>query len=341
MSPSPGAQGPVVREAGGAARLGAETHAIGVDLGGTKTAAGLVSAEGELLFGGAVPTPSREGASAVVRTMVALVRRLLDRAEAEGISPTALGVGAAGVIDAEAGVVRSSTEAITDWAGTRLAAEAAEGTGLPTTAVNDVHAHAVGEAWRGAGAGTSSSLLLAFGTGVGASFTLDGRPLLGHRWVAGHAGHIASPFAYQARTPLPCVCGGAGHLEAIASGPGLYQAYLRLGGTTATDARAVARLAHTGDRPAAKALELAAAAAGQALGGIANLLDPEAVIVTGGLAEGGPLWWEAMERAFHTEVLPPLRHMPVRPAGLGASAAILGAARLALTVQPLPEQVCL
>ena len=316
-------------------------HAIGVDLGGTKTAAGVVTAGGTVLFAETAPTPSREGAPAVIAATAGLVRSLLRRAAAEGIVVNEMGIGSAGVIDAAAGVVVSATDAISGWAGTPVAAELAERTGLRTTAVNDVHAHALGEAWTGAAAGTSSSLLLAFGTGVGGSFIDGGRPLLGRHWVAGHAGHIASPYAYDGGTPLPCVCGGAGHVEAIASGPALHQAYIRLGGSSASDARAVARLAHTGDPVAAHALETAARCAGQAAGGLANMLDPEAIIVSGGLAGAGPLWWEAMEAAFRAELMPPLRGLPLRPAALGGAAAIIGAASLVLRPETVPLEATL
>jgi glucokinase len=312
-----------------------------VDLGGTKTAAGVVTAEGTVAFAETVPTPSREGAPAVITATEGLVRSLLERAAAQGIAVGGLGVGSAGVIDAVAGVVVSATEAISGWAGTPIAGELADRTGLRTAAVNDVHAHALGEAWTGAAAGTSSSLLVAFGTGVGGSFIEAGRPLLGRHWVAGHAGHIASPYAYDGGTPLPCVCGGAGHVEAIASGPALHQAYLRLGGLAAQDARAVARLAHAGDPRAVRALEIAARSAGQAAGGLANVLDPETVIIAGGLAGAGPLWWEAMEAAFRAELMPPLRELPLRPAALGGAAAIIGAAGLVLRAQPVPLEATL
>ncbi len=111
-----------------------------------------------------------------------------------------VGVGSAGVIDAGRGVVVSATDAILGWAGTELTAGLAARLGLDpeaVRAVNDVHAHALGEAWAGAAAGTASSLLVAFGTGVGGSFVLDGQPLLGHRYVGGHVGHFASPYAFH------------------------------------------------------------------------------------------------------------------------------------------------
>jgi glucokinase len=307
-------------------------HAIGVDLGGTKTAAGVVSEDGELLFSETAPTLSRAGGEAVLDATAALVAGLRARAQADGLSIAGVGVGSAGVIDAGRGVVVSATDAIHGWAGTALTDGLSRRLDLPScavSAVNDVHAHALGESWRGAAAGTASSLLIAFGTGVGGSFVLAGRPVLGHRYVGGHVGHTASPYAYTDGKALPCSCGGSGHVEAAASGPGIHAAFLRLGGSPAVpDTRAVFTLAHDGDPAASRAVHTAAEAAGQAAGGLVNVLDPEVLVVSGGLADAGELWWNPMKAALRRELLDPLVRVPVLRATLANSAAIVGAARL-------------
>ncbi|MFB9715640.1 ROK family protein [Arthrobacter methylotrophus] len=309
-------------------------HVIGVDLGGTKTAAGVVAADGSVLFSEQIPTLNREGGNAILGATAALVARLLRRAAGEGIAVGRVGVGSAGVIDAASGTVVSATDSILGWAGTGLAAGLAERLGFPrdsVRAVNDVHAHALGEAWRGAAAGSSSSLMVAFGTGVGGSFVLDGSPVLGHRYVGGHVGHFASPYAYHEGKALPCVCGGSGHVEAIASGPAIHESFVRFGGSPdVPDTRAVFALALHGDAAAIKAIGAGAGAAGQALGGLVNILDPETVVVSGGLADAGDLWWKPMERAMRKELMGPLADIPVLRAALGNTAAIVGAAKLVL-----------
>lgn len=309
-------------------------YAIGVDLGGTKTAAGVVSEAGEVLFTETVPTLNRAGGEAILDATAALVAGLRERAAAEGMPISRVGVGSAGVIDAGRGVVVSATEAIHGWAGTALTEGLARRLGLAAEAVravNDVHAHALGEAWRGAAAGTGSSLLVAFGTGVGGSLVLDGKPVLGHRYVGGHVGHFASPYAYHDGKPLPCVCGGAGHVEAVASGPAIHAAFRRLGGSSeAPDTRAVFALAREGNAEASLAILAGAQAAGQALAGLINILDPAVVVVSGGLADAGGAWWGPMKTALRRELLDPLTRVPVLRAGLGNSAAIAGAARLVL-----------
>lgn len=317
-------------------------HVIGVDLGGTKTAAGVVSESGEVLFSATAPTLNRAGGAAILDATAALVSELVARAAADRVEVSGVGVGSAGVIDASRGVVVSATDAILGWSGTELTAGLAGRLGLPpeaVRAVNDVHAHALGEAWLGAAAGAASSVLVAFGTGVGGSFVLDGQPVLGHRYVGGHVGHVPSPYAFHDGRGLPCVCGGSGHVEAIASGPAIHEFFLRSGGSPGVpDTRALFALAADGDAAALKAVSVGARAAGQAVGGLANVLDPDVVVVSGGLADAGEAWWIPMEAALRRELLAPLEGIPVVRAVLGNTAAIVGAAKLILNhVQPNPR----
>lgn len=306
-------------------------YVVGVDLGGTKTAAGVVGEDGSVLITKQIPTLNRDGGAAILDATAALVRSLVQQAAARGVVVDAVGIGSAGVINAVEGTVISATDAILGWTGTQLTAGLRQRLGLPATAVNDVHAHALGEAWLGAAAGTSTSLMMAFGTGVGGSFVVNGQPLLGHRFVGGHVGHFASPYAYHQARPLPCSCGHAGHVEAIASGPAIHSAYVREGGSAGlTDTRAVFEAARLGDELALAVISRAAAAAGQAVGGLVNILDPAVAVISGGLADSGELWWDAMERSLRAELLAPLSNVSVVRASLGASAAIVGAASLAL-----------
>lgn len=304
-------------------------YVVGVDLGGTKTAAGVVGEDGSVLFTDQVPTLNRAGGEAILDATAGLVRGLIAAAATDGVTVEAVGVGSAGVINAAEGSVISATDAILGWSGTHITAGLQSRLGLPAAVVNDVHAHALGEALYGAGAGAGTALMVAFGTGVGGSFVVDGHPLLGHRFVGGHVGHFASPLAQHRGTPLPCSCGHAGHVEAIASGPAIHAAYLRLGGSAAlSDTKDVFASARAGDELALSVIATAAAAAGQAVGGLVNILDPAVVVISGGLADAGDLWWADMERAMRSELLAPLAEVPVTRAALGNAAAMVGAASL-------------
>ncbi|MET7963654.1 ROK family protein [Micromonospora zamorensis] len=294
-----------------------------LDIGGTKTAAALVTRQGEVVDRATAPTPGRAGATAILDTAADLVDRL--RARATGTSVRAVGVGSAGVIDHRTGLVLSATDALAGWAGTDLRRRLRELLDLPVAVINDVHAHALGETRHGVAAGRRTTLFLAVGTGIGASFVIDGTVLAGAHSAAGHAGHQPSPYAGR----LPCTCGGQGHLEAIASGPGLAQEYARRTGLPVADLRSVAARAADGDATAREVVLLGGAAVGSAVGGLVNVLDPAAVVIGGGVAGLGDLWWQALRDAVRRETLPSLVDVPVLASTLGSDAPLLGAASLA------------
>ncbi|MDO3686141.1 ROK family protein [Micromonospora sp. C28ISP2-4] len=296
-----------------------------LDIGGTKTTAALVTAGGEVVGRLTAPTPGRCGAAAVLDTAAGLVEKL--RAETPGVV-RALGVGSAGVIDSASGLVLSATDVLTGWTGTDLRGDLRRRLGVPVAVINDVHAHALGEARHGVAAGYDTVLYVAVGTGVGASFVLGDTVLAGAHSAAGHAGHQPSPYAGS----LPCTCGGRGHLEAIAAGPALAAEYVRRTGGPVADLRAVAALAADGDETAREVVRLGGAAVGSAIGGLVNVLDPAAVVVGGGVTGLGEPWWRALRDAVPAETLPGLAGVPVLASTLGPDAPLLGAASLAWKV---------
>ncbi|MEU8337604.1 ROK family protein [Micromonospora tulbaghiae] len=304
---------------------GAADLVAALDIGGTKTTAALVTAGGEVVGRHTAPTPGRSGAAAVLDTAAGLVEKL--RADAPG-AVRALGVGSAGVIDSASGLVLSSTDVLTGWTGTDLRGDLSRRLGVPVTVINDVHAHALGEARHGAAAGYDTVLYVAVGTGVGASFVLGDAVLAGAHSAAGHAGHQPSPYAGT----LACTCGGRGHLEAIAAGPALAAEYVRRTGRPVADLRAVAALAAGGDETAREVVRLGGAAVGSAVGGLVNVLDPAAVVVGGGVTGLGEPWWRALRDAVPAETLPGLAGVPVLASTLGPDAPLLGAASLAWKV---------
>lgn len=300
--------------------------AIGLDLGGTKIAGGLVTHDGHLLAADAVNTPAADGPAAIIAAAAALVGSLRADNTVE-----AIGIGAAGVVDPAARRILAATSSLAGWAGTEVGADLEAATGLPVACDNDVRAHAVGEAWRGAGRGSSSMLLVAAGTGIGGAFVASGRPLIGAHAASGHFGHIPSAEA----AGLPCPCGGSGHLEAIASGPAVVDTYHRNGGTLeAKTARDVVRLA---DRPASAAVTTSAEALGRATAGLVNSLDPAIVVVTGGLAGAGDCWWQPLRRSYSSELMGVVQDCRLVSGELGGDAAVIGAAKLAFESLDSPE----
>ncbi|MFE3945693.1 ROK family protein [Streptomyces sp. NPDC059118] len=301
---------------------------IGLDLGGTKIAAALLGPDGTVLARHTRPTPARDGAAAVLDALAGAAA-----AVDPGRLAAALGIAAAGVVDSRTGMVTSATGSISGWAGTALGTGLADRTGYPVACDNDVRATAGPELAAlvaDGGPDQGSLLFVAVGTGVGGAIAVDGRMLHGAAGLAGHLGHLPSPEA----AGLPCTCGGAGHLEVIASGPGIAAHYARLTGTgTPVDRlETVAARAGQGDAAAVRAITTGAAATGQVLGGLANALGPDRVVVGGGVPRIGPLYGDALAAAFTAELMPPLRGLLPRAPLFGADAAVLGAAALTTTL---------
>ncbi|GGZ27127.1 ROK family protein [Streptomyces nitrosporeus] len=298
------------------------TVVTGLDLGGTKIAAALFAADGTVLARHTRPTPAREGAPAVLDALAAAAAAV-DPGGLAGV----LGVAAAGVIDPRSGMVTSATDSIRGWAGTALGTGLADRTGLPVACDNDVRATA-GPELAALPGGRGSLLFAAVGTGVGGALAVDGRMLHGASGVAGHLGHLPSAEA----AGLPCTCGGSGHLEAIASGPGITAHYERLTGTPVDRLETVAVRAAEGDEAAVRAVTTGAAAAGRVLGGLANALGPDRVVVGGGVPRIGALYGDTLAAAFAAELMEPLRGLRPEPPLFGHDAAVLGAAALTTTL---------
>lgn len=271
-----------------------------------------------------------------------------------GSARVLIGIGSAGVIDPGTGTVLRATDALPGWTGTRIGEFLRHRMGVPVAVINDVWAHALGESRAGAGRGASSELTIAVGTGVGGAFVYEGRVLPGHRFGAGNVGHLPVPSA----TGRLCSCGGTGHLEAVASGPAVSETYRLLsvarddlprtgdaayqeasgpsalrdvqGGTApeTVTAQHVAVAARDGDPTAARAFQLAGRALGEALGGLIQVLDPERVVVGGGLMGAADLWWDTVVAVAGEHAGQP-HPVQIQPAELGDLAPLIGAARWA------------
>ncbi|TDC74782.1 ROK family protein [Actinomadura sp. 7K507] len=263
-----------------------------LDIGGTKIAAALVDGNGTVRQRARVATPAG-GGEAVLAAAARLLGGFGD------VPVLALGVGAPGVIDPGTGGVVSATDVLPGWAGTPVREILAGSTGLPVTVVNDVRAMAYGEARLGAGAGYHRVLHVSVGTGIGGALTTAGHLEHGAHGTAGEIAHLLVPE----RGAVPCGCGRRDHLEAAASGPAIEA---------------------TGDAPRAGSL------LGRALAGLLAVLDPDAVVIGGGVARIGPPFLDAVTAAFRADALPLLRATPIVPARLGTDAPLAGAALLAM-----------
>ncbi|PWH05080.1 hypothetical protein DEO23_14895 [Brachybacterium endophyticum] len=302
---------------------------LALDIGGTKTTAALVRiaadrSSAEVTSEVTVATPARDGASAVLGAAL----EAGERASSGSAGPVAVGLSSAGVVDVEHGLITHATSSLPGWPGTAIAPAFAERFGVPTRAMNDVHAHGLGEALFGVGREAASLLLVAVGTGIGGAQVIGGAPITGSRGAAGHVGHVTVPEA----DGVPCTCGRTGHLEGLASGPGILALASRLGAEPAhcADGRALAAAARTAAGPARDAYELAGTATGRVIGSLLNVLDVEAVALAGGVVGASDVWEDALHRGVAREAMDVVASTPVLPARAGSRAALLGAAAWAI-----------
>ncbi|MFI2362510.1 ROK family protein [Promicromonospora sp. NPDC019610] len=315
----------------------------GVDIGGTKIKAAVVTTDGAVLASATAPTPS--GGAAMLDVAAELVAGATASA---GVPVAAVGVGAAGVVDPVTGEVLAASDSFVDWVGTNLRSGLAARTGLPVTVANDVDSFLVGEATWGAVRGVRSAAGIALGTGVGGALWLDGALYRG-AGAAGEIGHM--PGFGDTR----CTCGQRGHLETLASGRSVERRYAELvaaggsggvlrgaagvgvapgagiaaGAGVVVGAAEIEAQARAGDEAAVRVLADAGHAVGSAVLVLAALLDVGHVVVGGGLAHA----WDLLEPAIRARLAdePPVsgHTVEVRRAVLGGDATVVGAAALA------------
>jgi glucokinase len=258
-----------------------------------------------------------------------LARTLREQARAKDLpAPSAVGIGAGGQIDPDAGVVVAATDVLPGWAGTPLRAAFEDALSLPCAVDNDVNALASGETRFGAGRGLRNLVFLALGTGVGGALLVDGKLVHGARGAGGELGHLVLvPDGH------PCTCGGRGCLEQYASGPALLRHFRALGGEAnlphGAPLAALARQDPHG--PAARAVTLTGDLLGLGLVSLANVFGPDRFIVGGGLAALGDLLLDPARQVLRQRALPGVRDAPVVAAALGPDASVIGAATLAMT----------
>ena len=300
--------------------------AIGIDVGGTKIAGGIVWwPSGEVIFPVSAPTCPERGGEAVLESVAEILQSLLTKASSGGIPVRGAGIGVAELVDAEGNVTSEQTIA---WAHIPVRDRLAEL--CPVQIESDVRAGALGEAIFGAGRPFKLFVYVTAGTGISSCLVLGGRPLAGAR---GNALVMAS-------SPLSTICTECGKelhpvLEEFASGPAIaarYRAQLTTGEKPCPQdepfgAERVFQAAAEGDLGAAEILRTAGAALGVSVAFLVNVLDPEAVVVGGGLGTARGLYWESLVESAREHIWSPCtRKLPFINAALGVHSGSIGAA---------------
>jgi glucokinase len=292
--------------------------AIGLDVGGTKIAGGVVALDhGRVLRRRVIATRPERGGAAVLDDAFALARVLRGDAAALGAAVQGVGVGVAELVDCAGNITSGHTIA---WRGAPVRARFAQ---LGAAAIeSDVRAHALAEARYGAGRAYRLFVFVTVGTGISCCLVQDGRPFAG---AHGNALVLAS-------SPLTTTCTTCGTrltpvLEEFASGPALVARYNHAGGGRVARAEEVIAAADRGDAAALEIVITAGEALGVSIGWLVNVLDPAAVIVGGGLGLAGGLYWESFEAATRAHIWADnSRDVPILPAALGPDAGLIGAA---------------
>lgn len=306
-----------------------ELGAIGLDIGGTKIAAGVVLwPSGEILQRKILPTRPTRGGQAVLKDSLDLARQLYDWARMEGIEVAGIGAGVAELVDCDGNVTSSCT---IHWRGVPVQARLSEI--APAQVESDVRAAAVAEGMFGAGRGRRLFAYVTVGTGISSCLVQDGRPFKGAK---GNAITLSS-------SPLSTVCTHCGAklrpvLEEFASGPAIAkrfaQATKEQNRESAESCEEVFRAASNGDKAATDILTSAGEALGVSVAFLVNVLDPEMVVVGGGLGMAGGLYWEAFQRSCREHIFSDdSRALPIVPAKLGTDAGLVGAGAIIFAQQ--------
>ncbi|MBW4438647.1 MAG: ROK family protein [Pleurocapsa minor GSE-CHR-MK-17-07R] len=310
---------------------------IGLDIGGTKLAAHLTDGTPWSLAETARPTPAAvrpnvlvglsagseahaaalaAGRAALLAEAIDLCQSLMATAREHDLHVAAIGIGSAGQIDPVSGDVLDANDNLVGWRGTPLARAVSDACGVPVAAENDVRAMALGEVTHGAARGLKNVLCITVGTGIGGALVQDGRIWHGPHFSAGEIGYLYA---------------GAGEtIETLYAGPSIARRYsgqhARHAPLTLVE---IASRAEAGDAACAQAITAAAHDLGQVLAPVFALLDPEAVVIGGGVPEIGPRWWDPFIASVRAVPVRGAQHMDILRAALGPRAGMIGAGVLA------------
>ncbi|WP_225845167.1 ROK family protein [Streptomyces sp. HPF1205] len=303
-----------------------------LDIGGTKIAAALVTAGGEVVARARRPTPATPHAAEVQAAVTACLRELAGHPGWRRV--TALGVCSAGPVDRARGT--ASPVNIPAWRDHPLLRNLGEVPGLPelaglrTVFAGDAVAMTAAEHRYGAARGHADALCMVVSTGVGAGLVLDGRVRPGPTGNAGHLGHVSVDLAGE-----PCPCGSRGCLERLASGGAITRHALALGWRPAPGAESgtasVAAAAREGDTAALAAFDRAARALAAGIAGCSTLLELEVAVLGGGVMHASDLLLPAVKQHLDEYAALPFARIQIKAAALGTDAGLIGAAALAQT----------
>jgi glucokinase len=309
----------------------------GIDIGATNIKYGLVSERGEPLFRNQTPTPQEPSADRLFEKVRYAGEQLLVEADEQNMDVGYIGVGSPGSVNIKTGIIQGTCPNLPFWVGFHLRDRLSDQLNLPVMVDNDANCAALAEYHFGAGRGYQNIICLTIGTGIGGGLIFDGRLYHGADYSAGEVGHML--IANQSRRPGEEVV----HLEKIVSAPAIIEELRqRLADEMTPQIQAVIgddlsqltirrmfAAMKKGDRVAPVVVREKAEILGTALAGLANVINPELIVLGGGVAEGGTAFVDIVRKTVRERALPVVAEaLAVSPAQLGNSAGFIGAAIL-------------
>ncbi|GBG96049.1 ROK family glucokinase [Lactococcus termiticola] len=312
---------------------------IGIDLGGTSIKFGILTMAGEVQDKWAIPTNILEDGKHIVPDIIASINHRLDLYKLDKSDFAGIGMGTPGTVDIEAGTVRGAYNL--NWAETQEVGKAiSDGVGLPFILDNDANVAALGERWMGAGENNPDVVFVTLGTGVGGGIIANGELVHGVG-AAGEIGHIN----VEPTDGFECTCGNHGCLETVTSATGIVRLAYKFAESYEGDSHIKASIdngeavtskdifeaAEAGDAFSLAIVDKFAYYLGFAAANIGSTLNPDSIVIGGGVSAAGEFLRSRVEASFKKYAFPTVRNTTkIKLAELGNDAGIIGAASLAL-----------
>ena len=309
---------------------------IGIDVGGTNVKIALVDTKGKIVYSNSVPTRAEMGYEYTVNNIKQAIYDLLKETKLTTKDIEGIGFGFPGQVDYKAGIVRNAPN-IPGWVEVPIAKLIEDEFKIPTRVDNDVRCAALGELKYGAGKGCENLICITVGTGIGSGLILNGKLVRGASNAAGEIGHIK----LQMNDGPICGCGDTGCLEAFASGPSIVamaEEYIKGGKSTKFREMAsggqitpyiVCEAAKAGDPVAQRIFTITGEYIGIGLASVVNLLNPERIIIGGGVADAGDLLLAPLTETLKKRAMKIAGSaVEVVPAQLGNTAGVIGSSLL-------------
>ena len=310
-----------------------KTYCFGIDVGGTSVKCGLFHTDGTLVEKWEIPTRTENNGQNILPDVAEtinakLAEKNIDKADVEGV-----GIGIPGPINSRG---EAACAVNLYWGFTPVAQILGDLTGLKAQAGNDANVAALGEAWKGAAAGAQNIIMVTLGTGVGGGIIIDGKIVAGSHGAGGEIGH-ALVVRDEAEK---CNCGNYGCLEQYASATGIVRVAGRMLASCEDDstlrelqnitAKDVLDAFKAGDAVAVRIMEYVGDLLGGAIAGFTTVVDPEAIVIGGGVSKAGQPLIDCIEKYYQRYAFSSCKETPIVLATLGNDAGIYGAAKMVL-----------